>query len=105
MNMQGKHVLITGPTAGIGRGAALALAARGATLTLLCRSPDKGRVLAAEVAAAGGVPPTVVTMDMASLASVRQAAQECLALGRPVDVLLNNLITVELNLPATEVTP
>ena len=90
MNMQGKHVLITGPTAGIGRSAALALAARGATLTLLCRSPDKGRALALDVSAAGGVPPTVVTMDMASIASVRQAAQECLALGRPVDVLLNN---------------
>jgi NAD(P)-dependent dehydrogenase (short-subunit alcohol dehydrogenase family) len=90
MNLQGKHVLITGPTAGIGRSAALALAARGATLTLLCRSPEKGRALAAEVIAAGGVPPTVVTLDMASLASVRQAAQECLAPGRPVDVLLNN---------------
>ncbi|HEY7776086.1 MAG TPA: SDR family NAD(P)-dependent oxidoreductase, partial [Kineobactrum sp.] len=90
MTLQDKHVLITGPTAGIGRTAALALAAQGATLTLLCRSPEKGVALAAEITAAGGVEPTVVMLDMASLGSVREAAQACLELGRPVDVLLNN---------------
>ncbi|MDO8863344.1 SDR family oxidoreductase [Haliea sp. E1-2-M8] len=90
MTLQGKHVLITGPTAGIGHTTALALAAQGATLTLLCRSPEKGAALAGEITAAGGAAPIVVEMDMASLASVRQAAQECLALGRPIDVLLNN---------------
>lgn len=90
MTLQGKHVLITGPTAGIGYTTALALAAQGATLTLLCRSTEKGAALAAEITAAGGAAPTVVAMDMASLASVRQAAEECLALGRPIDVLLNN---------------
>ncbi len=90
MTLQGKHVLITGPTAGIGRTTALALAAQGAELTLLCRSPEKGAALAAEITAAGRQAPTVVKMDMASLASVREAAGECLALGRPIDVLLNN---------------
>ena len=90
MSLQGKHVLITGPTAGIGRTTALALAAQGANLTLLCRSPEKGAALAEEITAAGGAAPTVVEMDMASLASVRQAAEQCLAPGRPIDVLLNN---------------
>jgi len=90
MNLQGKHILITGPTAGIGRAAALALAAQGAHLTLLCRSPEKGEALAAEIVGSGGTGPAVVALDMASLASVRQAARECLALGRPPDVLLNN---------------
>ena len=90
MNLEGKHVLITGPTAGIGRAAALALAAQGANLTLLCRSPEKGAALAAEIVSSGGTRPAVVALDMASLASVRQAARECLELGRPPDVLLNN---------------
>jgi NAD(P)-dependent dehydrogenase (short-subunit alcohol dehydrogenase family) len=90
MTLQGKHVLITGPTAGIGHTTALALAAQGANLTLLCRSREKGAALAAEITAAGGAAPTVVAMDMASLASVRQAAEQCLAMGRPIDVLLNN---------------
>tara|TARA_R110002110_G_scaffold409480_1_gene631836 strand:+ start:1065 stop:1922 length:858 start_codon:yes stop_codon:yes gene_type:complete len=90
MTLQSKHVLITGPTAGIGHTTALALAAQGANLTLLCRSPEKGAALAEEITAAGGAAPTVVEMDMASLASVRQAAEQCLAPGRPIDVLLNN---------------
>ncbi len=90
MSLQGKNVLITGPTAGIGRTSALALASQGATLTLLCRSPEKGAALAEEITASGGTTPAVVEMDMASLASVRQAAEHCLAPGRPIDVLLNN---------------
>jgi retinol dehydrogenase-12 len=88
--MQGKHVAITGPTAGIGRHTALELARRGAELTLLCRNADKAQALQQDIIAAGGEAPTVILMDMANLASVRQAAEELLALGRPLDVLLNN---------------
>ena len=90
MDMQGKHVVITGPTAGIGRSAALKLAVQGAVLTLLCRNPQKAEALKKEVVAAGGKDVNVVALDMASLASVRQAAHDCLELGRPIDVLLNN---------------
>jgi retinol dehydrogenase-12 len=88
--MQGKHIAITGPTAGIGRCAALELASRGAALTLFCRNPDKASALQRDIIAAGGTLPSVIMMDMAQLDSVRQAAGEFLALGRPLDVLLNN---------------
>jgi NAD(P)-dependent dehydrogenase (short-subunit alcohol dehydrogenase family) len=88
--MQDKHIVITGPTAGIGRSAALTLAARGARLSLLCRNAAKGEALAQEISAAGGVSPGVILMDMASLASVRRAGNELLALEQPIDVLLNN---------------
>jgi NAD(P)-dependent dehydrogenase (short-subunit alcohol dehydrogenase family) len=88
--MQGKHVAITGATAGIGRAAAVELARRGAELTLLCRNPEKVAPLQQEIVAAGGVSPSIILMDMADLASVRNAAQEFLAAGRPLDVLLNN---------------
>ena len=88
--MLSKHIVITGPTAGIGRAAALTLAAQGATLTLLCRNPDKGTQLAQEVEAAGGSRPTVAQMDMSSMDSVRAAAQAVLDSGKPIDVLLNN---------------
>ncbi len=77
--MQGKHVAITGPTAGIGRTASLELARRGAQLTLFCRSQEKGRALQQEIAAAGGLPPSIIIMDMAELGSVRRAAEEFLA--------------------------
>jgi NAD(P)-dependent dehydrogenase (short-subunit alcohol dehydrogenase family) len=87
--MKGKHVAITGPTAGIGRAAALELARRGASLTLLCRDATKGMALQAEIAEFADKP-EVVTIDMASLASVRSAAEAMLSTDRPLDVLLNN---------------
>jgi NAD(P)-dependent dehydrogenase (short-subunit alcohol dehydrogenase family) len=85
-----KHIAITGPTAGIGRASALELAAQGANLTLFCRNPEKGGALKAEIENNGGAEVDVIEMDMADLSSVRQAAQEFLARGRPLDVLLNN---------------
>lgn len=90
MDMKGKHVVITGPTAGIGRSAALNLAARGAKLTLLCRNASKGEQLQRDIVESGGASATLVIMNMASLDSVRNAASEVLALGCPIDVLLNN---------------
>jgi len=90
MNINGRHIVITGPTAGIGRSSALTLAGRGAKLVLLCRSREKGEALADEIVAAGGSKPVVILMDMAELASVRKAAEECLALDQPIDILLNN---------------
>ncbi|MDP4789570.1 MAG: SDR family oxidoreductase [Haliea sp.] len=88
--MRNKHIAITGPTAGIGRSAALSLASQGAILTLLCRNLEKGEELSREIVAAGGTAPSLVHLDMASLASVREAAQACITAGRPFDVLLNN---------------
>lgn len=88
--MQGKHVAITGPTAGIGRFSALELARRGAQLTLFCRSAEKAEALRSEIVEEGGLEPRVILMDMADLSSVRRAAEEFLALEQPLDVLLNN---------------
>jgi NAD(P)-dependent dehydrogenase (short-subunit alcohol dehydrogenase family) len=88
--MQGRHVAITGPTAGIGRSTALELARRGASLTLLCRNPEKALGQQQDIIAAGGEPPVVIVMDMASLESVRRAASELVATERPLDVLVNN---------------
>ena len=88
--MDQTHIVITGPTAGIGRASALTLASHGAVLTLLCRNLEKGKSLAQEVVDAGGVEPTVVEMDMASIDSVRLAAERVIELGRPIDILLNN---------------
>ena len=88
--MQGKHVAITGPTAGIGRSASLELARRGAQLTLFCRNPSKGAQLQSDIIELGGSAPDIIQMDMADLASVRRAGEEFVARGIPLDVLLNN---------------
>lgn len=88
--MEGKHVVITGPTAGIGKASALVLASQGAQLTLLCRSLEKGRAVAAEIVSEGGLNPNVILMDMSRLDSVRSAAESVIELDRPINVLLNN---------------
>ena len=88
--MEGKHVVITGPTAGIGKASALVLASQGAQLTLLCRNLEKGREVAAEIVSEGGLNPNVILMDMSRLDSVRSAAESVIELDRPINVLLNN---------------
>jgi retinol dehydrogenase-12 len=88
--MQGKHVAITGPTAGIGRTASLEMAGRGAQLTLFCRNAQKAEELRQEIVSAGGLEPTIILMDRADLGSVRNAAETFLASGQTLDVLLNN---------------
>ena len=90
MDITNKHIVITGATAGIGRSSALELAQAGADLTLLSRNPDKAKAVAEDIVAAGGSEPTLIPMDMASLASVREAAEATLALGKAIDILLNN---------------
>ena len=88
--MKGKHIAITGPTAGIGRIAALDLAGQGAQLSLLCRSARKAEALQQEIVAAGGLPPAIILMDMADLASVRRAGETLLSQSDSLHVLLNN---------------
>ncbi len=89
-NMQGKHVVITGATTGIGRASAREIARRGASVSLLCRNPQKADELCEEIVADGSARPRVVVVDLASLASVRSAAQTLLDSGDAIDVLLNN---------------
>lgn len=88
--MQGKHIAITGPTAGIGAAASRELARRGARLTLFCRNPEKARALQRDIEQDTGTAPAVILLDMADLSSVRRAAQEFLDSGAALDVLLNN---------------
>jgi len=87
--MAGRTVAITGPTSGVGRATALALAGQGARLLLLCRNADKGATVAAEVQARGGEA-EVVLADLTSLAAVDQAAAAVRTLAPQLDVLINN---------------
>ena len=90
MEMKNKHIAITGPTAGIGRSAALDLASEGAQLTLFCRNAAKASELQDEIEGICSRRPHVIALDMAQLSSVRQAADEFLAMEKPLDILLNN---------------
>ena len=88
--LDGKVVLITGANTGLGRRAALNLAARGATLILACRDVAKAEAVALEIQrrqTSFFLRPFVkkkldrscvhcVELDLGSLASVQQCAQK-----------------------------
>jgi NAD(P)-dependent dehydrogenase (short-subunit alcohol dehydrogenase family) len=89
--VQGKTVLITGPTAGIGREVALALARQGAELVLGCRDLERGRRTADELRAlrsAGSV--EVMQVDTSSCRSIRDFAKAFRSARPRLDVLVNN---------------
>ncbi|MFJ5840436.1 SDR family NAD(P)-dependent oxidoreductase [Streptomyces shenzhenensis] len=84
VDLTGKNVVITGGHAGIGREATRALAARGASVTVGARNPD--RALEA-VAGIDGV--QVSRLDLADAVSVDAFADRWNASGRPLHILIN----------------
>lgn len=83
MKLNGKTVLLTGATGGLGRAMAKALADRGARLILSSRKPDELEALVATLT--GGGHRTIVS-DLAELG----AASAMLAEAGPIDVLVAN---------------
>jgi NAD(P)-dependent dehydrogenase (short-subunit alcohol dehydrogenase family) len=90
--VEGKRVVITGATGGIGLAAAEALATRGAQLTIIARSEARATVAVRRIEAAGGNGVVVDPLfaDLASQSSVRQLAAQLLSRYPRIDVLVNN---------------
>lgn len=89
VDLAGRTALVTGPTSGLGRAAALGLARLGAEVVLLCRDLARGRALQRELRlATGHRRVSVEQVDLADLGSVRAFARR---FGAPrVDVLVHN---------------
>src|SRR5258708_2754706 len=90
-SLTGKRVIITGANSGIGYHAALKLARKGAQVVLACRDRQRGEdALARLHADSPGTHTELAILDLASLSSVRDFAQQELAQHRPLDILINN---------------
>jgi NAD(P)-dependent dehydrogenase (short-subunit alcohol dehydrogenase family) len=88
---KGRRYLITGGNSGIGYHAALKLARKGAHVVLACRDRTKGEAALAQLGEeAPGCHIDLALLDLASLASVRSFAEQQIASGLPVHVLINN---------------
>jgi NAD(P)-dependent dehydrogenase (short-subunit alcohol dehydrogenase family) len=102
--VRGRRVFITGATNGIGLAAAQALAARGAALAIVARSPERAEAAVSRIQAAGGegTAVDVLVADLASQASVRRLAAEVLERYERLDVLVNNAGAVHAGRRLTE---
>ena len=90
MNLNGKTVLITGSSDGLGKAVALLAAKAGATVLVHGRSREKSEPVLDEVKRAGPGDAELYLADLASLDEVRRLAAEVSARHPRLDVLLNN---------------
>lgn len=92
IDLNGKRILVTGVSAGLGVETARALAARGAYVVGTARDLVKAEAatkgVRADARGQGGL--ELIELDLASLASVRRCADRLLERGEPFDVIIAN---------------
>jgi NAD(P)-dependent dehydrogenase (short-subunit alcohol dehydrogenase family) len=92
IDLTGKHILVTGVSAGLGVETARTLVAHGASVVGTARDLEKGQRATEEVRAAakGSAGLEIVELDLASLKSVRACADALVASGKLFDVMIAN---------------
>ena len=89
--MQGKNILITGATNGIGLETAVALAQQGARVVMVGRDPKRTEAAMADVQKrSGSAEVSSLLCDFSSQASIRSLAEAVYARHDRLDVLINN---------------
>jgi NAD(P)-dependent dehydrogenase (short-subunit alcohol dehydrogenase family) len=90
-DQRGRTAVVTGANGGLGLETARALAARGAHVVMTVRNQEKAAAAVEDIRRT--VPDAsleLVPVDLASQASVREAAQKILASHEKIDILINN---------------
>jgi NAD(P)-dependent dehydrogenase (short-subunit alcohol dehydrogenase family) len=90
MKMDGKTVLVTGSTDGVGRYVAAKLAAAGAKVLIHGRDRERAQALADEIRRRGRGEAIFYQADLSSLAGARQLANAVLADHQRLDVFISN---------------
>ncbi|MGH8697020.1 MAG: SDR family NAD(P)-dependent oxidoreductase [Burkholderiales bacterium] len=88
--ISGKGALVTGASAGIGRGIALALGAERVRLAITARRKDRLEEAAREIVAGGGHAPVVIEADFMREDAPQRIADAALAGLGSVEILINN---------------
>ncbi len=89
--MDGKVVVVTGGTSGIGQVAAVELARQGARILLIARDRDRAAAALAAIGKAGpGLAHRTLYANLASIAETRAVAKKIAQTEPRVDVLINN---------------
>lgn len=86
---EGKNVVITGGSSGLGLAMAKELAARGAIVTLVARNKEKLEVAKAEIIKTGGKA-HVFSSDVSSIESITETFKKIVLEVGPPDVLINS---------------
>lgn len=91
LDQRGRRIVITGANSGTGKEATRRLVAAGADVIMAVRSESKGDAARRDIRKEfPGTSIEVRTLDLSSLASVRNFGRQLLEEGRPLDVLVNN---------------
>jgi short-subunit dehydrogenase len=91
VNIEGKRVLLTGASSGIGRALAVRLAKEGAVLLLAARRTELLDHVADEIRATGRPRPLVARTDLSQPGAARALGEHALQVfGGSVDILINN---------------
>src|SRR6202161_4715416 len=93
VNLQGKRILVTGASAGLGVETARSLAAHGAQVVGAARDLNKAEAATEQVrkdALSNGGSFELIELDLANLKSVRACAERLLAKGEAFDVVIAN---------------
>lgn len=90
MDERDKTYVVTGANTGIGKATAIELARRGARVVITARSAERGEPALAEIRTASDGEVELLLLELASLASVREAARQYLARYPELHVLILN---------------
>lgn len=94
-DIEGKTVLITGGSSGVGRATAGALAAKGADVVITARDLERSRHVADEIEQATDRPVHPMELDLSSMQSVRDFCERFVEEQPHLHVLINNAGTFQ----------
>jgi len=88
--VNGKKIIITGATSGVGKATAKELARQGAEIIIVARNPNKIKSLSSEIEKITGKSSAFYLADLSKMQEVKKAAEQIKADYPAIDMLINN---------------